>query len=172
MASSPRGPLRCSTADQLRSTGSKIDVDIKRLIQGLLGVHSRYSLYTRAVTVFRHTLPEGFSHFVTSIAAPVASGWSGCRVGLTPTGKRRLSTAHGQTGLVIDRPDQALLTQRGHWQCDRHPADRAINLCRALRCRGDCAFRDADGIQQSENNNEGNPRPFFWWPRSAPTRDP
>jgi hypothetical protein len=37
---------------------------------------------------------EGFSHFATSIAAPVASGWSGCRVGLTPTGKRRLSTAH------------------------------------------------------------------------------
>jgi hypothetical protein len=32
-------------------------------------------------------LPEGFSHFVSSIAAPVASGWSGCRVGLAPTGK-------------------------------------------------------------------------------------
>src|ERR1700694_3747990 len=46
------------------------------------------------VTVYRDTLSEGFSHFVTSIAAPVASGWSGCRVGLTPTGKRRLSTAH------------------------------------------------------------------------------
>ena len=29
------------------------------------------------------TLSEGFSHFVTSIAAPVASGWSGCRVGST-----------------------------------------------------------------------------------------
>jgi hypothetical protein len=32
-------------------------------------------------------LTEGFSHFVTSIAAPVASGWSGCRVGFAPTGK-------------------------------------------------------------------------------------
>jgi hypothetical protein len=32
-------------------------------------------------------LTEGFSHFVTSITAPVASGWSGCRVGLAPTGK-------------------------------------------------------------------------------------
>ena len=49
--------------------------------RGLLGVHSRYGLHTRAVTVFRDTLSEGFSHFVTSIAAPVASGWSGCRVG-------------------------------------------------------------------------------------------
>src|SRR5437870_4583042 len=65
-----------------------------RPFRGLLGVHSRYGLHTRAVTVYRDTLSEGFSHFVTSMAAPVASGWSGCRVGLTPTGKRRLSTAH------------------------------------------------------------------------------
>ena len=37
---------------------------------------------------------EGFSHFVTSMTALVASGWSVCRVGLAPTGKRRLLTAH------------------------------------------------------------------------------
>src|SRR5271165_5302270 len=67
--------------------------------RGLLGVHSRYGLHTRAVTVGRDTLTEGFSHFVASMTAPVASGWSGCRVGLTPTGKRRLSTAHTQTRL-------------------------------------------------------------------------
>ena len=73
-------------------------LDKKRPIQGLLGVHLRYGLHTRAATVFRGTLSEGFSHFVTSIAAPVASGWSGCRVGLAPTGKRRLSTAHGHNG--------------------------------------------------------------------------
>ena len=69
-----------------------------RPFRGLLGVHSRYGLHTRAVTVFRDTLSEGFSHFVTSIAAPVASGWSGCRVGFAPTGKRRLVTAHGECG--------------------------------------------------------------------------
>ena len=33
------------------------------------------------------------SHSVTYMAAPIASGWSGCRVGLAPTGKRRLCTA-------------------------------------------------------------------------------
>jgi hypothetical protein len=32
------------------------------------------------------------------MTAPVASGWSGCRVGLAPTGKRRLSTAHTSCG--------------------------------------------------------------------------
>jgi hypothetical protein len=68
--------------------------------RGLLGVHSRYGLHTRAVTVFRDTLSEGFSYFVASIAAPVASGWSGCRVGLAPTGKRRLFTAHAKSGLL------------------------------------------------------------------------
>src|SRR6266542_1855164 len=54
--------------------------------------------HTRAVTVYRDTLSEGFSHFVTSMTAPVASGWSGCRVGLAPTGKRRLFTAHTPSG--------------------------------------------------------------------------
>jgi hypothetical protein len=32
------------------------------------------------------------------MTAPIASGWSGCRVGLAPTGKRRLVTAHTQNG--------------------------------------------------------------------------
>ena len=32
------------------------------------------------------------------MTAPIASGWSGCRVGLAPTGKRRLSTAHTHLG--------------------------------------------------------------------------
>ena len=53
--------------------------------------HSRGHLYVTSYT-------EGFSHFVTSMTAPVASGWSGCRVGLAPTGKRRLCTAHTQRG--------------------------------------------------------------------------
>jgi hypothetical protein len=41
---------------------------------------------------------EGFSHFVTSMTAPVASGWSVRRVGLAPPGKRRLLTAHAKSG--------------------------------------------------------------------------
>ena len=53
--------------------------------------HSRGRLYVTSYT-------EGFSHFVTSMTAPVASGWSGRRVGLAPTGKRRLVTAHTLSG--------------------------------------------------------------------------
>src|SRR5258705_5053100 len=32
------------------------------------------------------------------MTAPIASGWSGCRMGFAPTGKRRLCTAHIQPG--------------------------------------------------------------------------
>jgi hypothetical protein len=42
---------------------------------------------TLALSPIRDTLTRGFSHFVTSMTAPIASGWSDCRVGLAPTGK-------------------------------------------------------------------------------------
>src|SRR5258708_9601618 len=59
---------------------------------------TRVTACTLAPSPIRDALSEGFSYFVTSIAAPVASGWSVCRVGLAPTGKRRLVTAHTLNG--------------------------------------------------------------------------
>ena len=59
---------------------------------------TRVAACTLALSPIRDTLIEGFSHFVTSMTAPIASGWSGCRVGLAPTGKRRLVTAHTRSG--------------------------------------------------------------------------
>src|ERR1700726_3745103 len=59
---------------------------------------TRVTACTLALSPIRDTLIEGFSHFVTSMTAPIASGWSGCRVGLAPTGKRRLCTAHAISG--------------------------------------------------------------------------
>jgi hypothetical protein len=35
------------------------------------------------------------------MTAPIASGWSDRRVGLAPTGKRRLCTAHAKSGHSI-----------------------------------------------------------------------
>ena len=46
-----------------------------RPFRGLLGVHSRCGLHIRAVTK-SSPLFEGFSHFVTSMTAPIASGGS------------------------------------------------------------------------------------------------
>jgi hypothetical protein len=90
---------------------------VHRPFRGLLSVHSRYGLHTRAVTEFRDTLSEGFSYFVNSIAAPVASGWSACRVGLAPTGKRHLFTAH-----AISQPPPGLRYSASKTQPDRRHA--------------------------------------------------
>src|SRR5476651_2095296 len=75
---------------------------------------TRVAACTLALSPIRDTLIEGFSHFVTSMTAPIASGWSGCRVGLAPTGKRRLFTAHTQSGhppncIEVDRGCQGKL---------------------------------------------------------------
>jgi hypothetical protein len=57
-----------------------------------------YSAFTRvtactlALSPIRETLIERLSYFVTSMTAPIASGWSVCRVGLAPAGKGRLLT--------------------------------------------------------------------------------
>src|ERR1700760_3782448 len=59
---------------------------------------TRVTACTLALSPIRDTLIEGFSHFVASMTAPIASGWSGCRVGFAPTGKRRLVTAHTRDG--------------------------------------------------------------------------
>ena len=71
--------------------GSACTSTFSRLAQRSLALRPAHStrghLYVTSYT-------EGFSHFVTSMTAPVASGWSGRRVGLAPTGKRRLVTAH------------------------------------------------------------------------------
>src|SRR5437016_13606399 len=69
-----------------------------RLLQstyrGLLSVYSRYGLHTRQAP-FRALFTEGFSRFVTSTTAPIATGWSDSRrVGFAPTERPCLRTAH------------------------------------------------------------------------------
>src|SRR4030081_3433004 len=66
---------------------------------------TRVTACTLALSPIRDTLIEGFSHFVTSMTAPTASGWSGCRVGFAPTGKRRLVTAHAKNEQLRCAPD-------------------------------------------------------------------
>src|ERR1700720_1246485 len=48
------------------------------------GALTRVAACTLALSPIRDTLIEGFSHFATSMTAPIASGWSDCRVGLHP----------------------------------------------------------------------------------------
>src|ERR1035437_7605952 len=75
--------------------GSRVDLHI--VLFEACSAFTRVAACTLALSPIRDTLIEGFSHFVTSVTAPIASGWSGCRVGLAPTGKRRLFTAHAKS---------------------------------------------------------------------------
>jgi hypothetical protein len=62
--------------------------------RGLLSVHSSYGLHARGVDYATLSI-EGFSDFVTSIAALVATGWNdSCRAGIAPAEDAQLSTAH------------------------------------------------------------------------------
>src|SRR5271166_5428794 len=104
---------------------SFIEVDLHhKLLAGLPAhslalrpAHSRRHLY-----VTRYT--EGFSHFVTSMTAPVASGWSVRRVGLAPTGKRRLLTAHANSG----RSANGSIRPKTHFRLPRIRSVRATPL--------------------------------------------
>src|SRR5205807_4635246 len=71
-------------------------VDLRIVLFEACSAFTRVAACTLALSPIRDTLIEGFSHFVTSMTAPIASGWSDCRVGLAPTGKRRLCTAHAK----------------------------------------------------------------------------
>jgi hypothetical protein len=64
------------------TAGSACTLSFSRLAQRSLTLrptHSHGHLYV--------TLSEGFRHFVTSMPAPVASGWSGCLAALAPAGE-------------------------------------------------------------------------------------
>src|SRR5215211_1944515 len=76
--------------------GSRVGLHI--VLFGACSAFTRVAACTLALSPIRDTLIEGFSHFVTSMTAPIAFGWSDCRVGLSPTGKRRLCTAHARSG--------------------------------------------------------------------------
>jgi hypothetical protein len=124
---------------------------------------TRVTACTLALSPIRDTLIEGFSHFVTSMTAPIASGWSGCRVGFAPTGKRRLVTAHTQlghrsvwflNGLFVRHPGQYEGLLDGAW--DGVVFFRAAfrdGTCRRLRSRR-MAARNAVGRHRTLNKTD------------------
>jgi hypothetical protein len=78
--------------------------------------------YTISAARARNELARGLlqhDRFVTSTIAPVASGWSGCRVGLAPTGKRHLFTAHTLKGRFEYAPGCPFVRKLGQDQRPR-----------------------------------------------------
>jgi len=66
------------------ASGSACASSFSRLARRSLALRPAHS---RCHRISWPALPKAFSHFVTSMTAPVASGWSIRRVGLSPTGK-------------------------------------------------------------------------------------
>ena len=67
---------------------------VQRPFRGLLSVHSRYGLHTRAATYMRHASPEASTaslppQLLRLLPAGTIAGWD-----FHPLGKRRLTTAH------------------------------------------------------------------------------
>src|SRR5712671_1920565 len=120
----PPLPRRSSWAYASLTSPSRVSLPRKGRRVGLrivlfeaCSAFTRVAACTLALSPIRDTHSEGFSHFVASMTAPVASGWSGCRMGFAPTGKRRLVTAHTQLGHPRVRPKMerarlSLLTAR------------------------------------------------------------
>src|SRR5215469_15459625 len=101
-------PRRSGWADHFAHSTSRISLPRKGHRVGLrivlfeaCSAFTRVTACTLALSPIRDTHPEGFSYFVTSIAAPVASGWSGRRVGFAPAGKRRLSRRTPEADLQV-----------------------------------------------------------------------
>src|ERR1700723_4408181 len=88
--------LKSPSCFSLPRYGSRIGLHI--FLFEACSTFTRVAACILALSPIRDTLIEGFSHFVTSMTAPIASGWGGCRVGLAPTGKRRLCSAHANNG--------------------------------------------------------------------------
>src|SRR5262252_466217 len=84
-----------------------------RPFRGLLSVHSRCGLHTRTVTVCRDRYPKASDTssppcLLRSLPAGAIAGW-----GLHPLEKRRLVTAHVETGHCVSCGRRPYL--RSHW---------------------------------------------------------
>jgi hypothetical protein len=91
-SSRAKSSLNSPSHFSLSRYGSRVDLRI--VLFEDCSAFTRVAACTPALSPICDTLIKGFSHFVTSMTAPIASGWSVCRVGLAPTGKHRLCTAH------------------------------------------------------------------------------
>jgi hypothetical protein len=145
-----------------RVVGSACASTFSRLARRSLALRPAHSRCHQFVT----RITEGFSHFVTSMTAPVASGWSDCRVGLAPTGKRHLFTAHTPTS--HSRTPRAAVHEREELQ----PSENLGKLAAPPRqyLGGSCmkALRESmlkksinTVSQENHDQHELRPAPFF-----------
>jgi hypothetical protein len=95
----------------------------------LLAAFTRVAARTLAPSPISDRLPGGFRHFVASMPAPVASGWSGCRAGFAPAGEA--PPFHGARGKRSLPPNENAADHRASSACAYGPANRRINTSSA-----------------------------------------
>jgi hypothetical protein len=82
---------------------------------------------------------EGFNDFVTSIVAPIATGWSdSCRAGFAPAERQRLCTAHEISGLADGLPPPWRRVQRASTSSRPTEGARSPTPVRFLPSREGC----------------------------------
>ena len=101
--------------------------------RGLLSVHSRYGLPARGVAEATLSI-EGSGGFVTSTAAPIATGWSdqSCRAGFAPAEDPRLFTAHAKLELSVDRNWRYPGGRCLPWEIPSSGLDHRLGQCTAV----------------------------------------
>src|SRR2546425_12702275 len=77
-------------------------VDLRIVLFEACSAFTRVAACTLALSPIRDTLIEGFSHFVTSMTAPMLPAGAVAGWGLHPLEKRRLCTAHTRSGRPLN----------------------------------------------------------------------
>jgi hypothetical protein len=101
------------------------------------------------------------------MTAPIASGWSDCRVGLAPTGKRRLCTAHTHSGHEPRHKRKRL------WYCKCKDCHRLSR--HAIRYKGDLRTSSAvldTPMSASRWSSSFSRSCLRWYRRSQPSAIP
>jgi hypothetical protein len=124
--------LRSASPNRISLPRKGCRVGLRIVLFEACSAFTRITACTLALSPIRDTLTRGFSHFVSSMTAPVASGWSRCRVGFAPTGKRRLSTAHTLSG---PSAGVAIIVANVRSRASNHPAILSCRACGASHNR-------------------------------------
>src|SRR3979411_1517604 len=80
--------LRSASPSRISLPRKGCRVGLRIVLFEVCSAFTRVTACTLALSPIRDTLTRGFSHFVTSMTAPVASGWGGCGGGIASSGQR------------------------------------------------------------------------------------
>ena len=109
--------LRSFTPSRVRFPQKGCRVGLRIVLFEACSAFTRVTACTLALSPIRDTLSEGFSHFVTSIAAPAASGWSVAGWNLHPLESAALSRRTPQADIGrVEIPQRSSFLRTGpYW---------------------------------------------------------